>query len=493
LGRRFNEKGCAPLSIKVEPVKGEKARWVIPRRGDMRVPGVIFATEEIIKDLEGTKALEQVRNVACLPGILSASLAMPDIHEGYGFPIGGVAAVSFEDGVITPGGIGYDINCGVRLIRSSLTKADVEPVLERLVERLFAKIPSGVGREGPIRLSRSEMDEVLATGANWALKKGYGWPEDAAYCEEGGAMKGALPDAVSDRAYRRGKSEVGTLGSGNHFVEVSFVESVYDEKAAEVFGLFPGQAVFWVHSGSRGLGHQVCTDYISVMAGVRDKYGISVPDRQLDGAPLSSPEGKKYFSAMAASANYAWANRQVLSHYVREAVSEVFGKDPESLHMDLVYDVAHNIGKVEEHVVSGKLLTVMVHRKGATRAFGPGHPDIPEKYRAIGQPVLIPGDMGRASYVLVGTRKAMETSFGSACHGAGRALSRTRAKKTISAEELRSSLRSKGIFVRSATTKGLVEEAPSAYKDVDDVVEATFLAGLAMKVARLRPMGVIKG
>lgn len=466
-------------------------RWVMEKEEGMRVPGIIFATEEIIEDLEGTKALAQVRNVAYLPGILHASIAMPDIHEGYGFPIGGIAATRLDSGVITPGGIGYDINCGVRLMLSPLQRSDVEPVLDQLVEKLFQRIPSGVGREGPISLSRKEMDELLAGGARWAERKGYGISEDTVYCEENGCMKDADPANVSDKAYRRGKSEVGTLGSGNHFIEISYVETVYDPRIAEAFGLREGQVVFWVHSGSRGLGHQVCTDYLGLMKEATSKYGISVPDRQLDSAPISSPEGKKYYTAMCAAANYAWANRQVLSHYVREVASEMFREAPEKF--KLLYDVAHNIGKIEEHTVGGQKVRVLVHRKGATRAFGPGHPDVPEKYRAVGQPVLIPGDMGRASYVLAGTSTAMELSFGSACHGAGRALSRTQAKREVSVDALKNELRSKGIVVRSATVKGLVEEAPWAYKNVDDVVEATSAAGLAVKVARLRPMGVIKG
>jgi len=477
----------------VEPVANQKCQWMIEKREGMLVPGIIFASEKIIKDIESTKAIEQVKNVAHLPGILVASLAMPDIHEGYGFPIGGVAATSLDEGVIVPGGIGYDINCGVRLMLSNLIRKDVQNVIEALVEKIFQKIPSGVGKEGPIKLSRKEMDKVLETGVAWPLKKGYGWTEDAQYSEENGCMKGADPSAVSHKAYKRGRAELGTLGSGNHFVEVSYVETIFDPKIAQSYGLFKDQVVFWVHSGSRGLGHQVCSDYLGIMRQAQRKYGISVPDKQLNSVPISSDEGRKYFSAMAAAANYAWTNRQVLCHFVREAVREVFGKNPESLGMHLLYDVAHNIGKIEEHKVFGKARKVLVHRKGATRAFGPGHQDIPEKYRDIGQPVLIPGDMGRASYVLCGTKTAMDLSFGSACHGAGRALSRTQAKKSISVEDLRRQLSSKGICVRSATTKGLVEEAPLAYKDVDDVVEATCCAGLALKVARLRPMGVIKG
>lgn len=478
----------------------------------MRVPGVIFAGEAVASDLSGTKALEQVRNVAFLPGILSASYAMPDIHEGYGFPIGGVAATSAEEGVITPGGIGYDINCGVRLLLSPMFKEDIGDRLPSLVEALFRKIPTGVGKEGPIKLSRPEMDEILTRGAEWALKAGFGEEGDLERSEESGCMKGADPEAVSDRAYQRGRGEVGTLGSGNHFVEVGYVSNVYDGVAAKAFGIFPNQVAFWIHSGSRGLGHQVCSEYLGVMRRAVQRYGISLPDRQLDCAPLSSPEGKRYFSAMAAAANYAWANRQVLSHLVRETAAQVFpeiagkkgreavarcaqgyenSRSPSGL--PLLYDVAHNIGKMEEHVVEGRRMRVLVHRKGATRAFGPGNPDVPLEFREVGQPVLIPGDMGRASYVLAGTKEAMGLAFGSACHGAGRAMSRMAAKRTVSAETLRKELSSRGILVRSATAAGLVEEAPAAYKDVEDVVGATVDAGLALKVARLRPMGVIKG
>lgn len=481
------------MAINLKKVLGHECRWIMPKSGGMKVDGVIFATEEIINDLEGTKAIEQVRNVAYLPGILKASSAMPDIHEGYGFPIGGVAATDLNDGVVSPGGIGYDINCGVRLMVSNLTRDDVLKRQEDLVNNLFANIPTGVGKKGSIRLSRKQLEQVLEEGAGWAVRNGYGWDSDLEYCEENGCMDGADPAYVSDRARKRGSDALGTLGSGNHFIEVSYVEEIFDQEAAQVFGLFKDQAVFWVHSGSRGLGHQVCSDYLHVMRRAVSKYGISLPDRQLDCAPVASDEGKRYFAAMASAANYAWANRQILAHYVRESVRQTFGKSPESLGMYMLYDVAHNIGKLEEHIVDGVARKVLVHRKGATRAFGPGHPHVPEKYRQVGQPVLIPGDMGRASYVLKGTQAAMELSFGSACHGAGRALSRTQARRAITAEELREELARRGVFVRAATMKGLVEEAPDAYKDVSVVVEATHCAGLAQKVARVRPMGVIKG
>lgn len=481
------------MSVKIEAHPKRKYVWLIPQTSEMLVPGKIYASEAIIDGIREQKALEQVKNVACLQGITGASIAMPDIHEGYGFPIGGVAAFSLDGGIITPGGIGYDINCGVRLLLSNLVKRDIEKLLPQMVDALFARVPAGVGEEGPISLSRRELDDVLTMGASWAVKKGFGWPQDIYSSEENGAMKEADPDAVSDRAYKRGKSELGTLGSGNHFVEISYVESIYDEQVAKVFGLFSHQVVFWIHSGSRGLGHQVCTEYVSLMAHASKNYGLKVPDRQLNGAPCMSPEGRRYYSAMAAAANYAWANRQVLTHYVRQAVQEVLKKDPEGLGMTLLYDVAHNIGKKEVHTVQGKAMELMIHRKGATRAFGPGHPDIPEKYRAVGQPVLIPGDMGRGSYVLCGTEKAMQESFGTACHGAGRALSRAQAKKSLSPKELKESLENNGIYVRSSTVKGLTEEAPWAYKDVDEVVDVVDQVGLGKKVARLRPLGVIKG
>lgn len=481
------------LGTDLQLVPGQKCHWVMRKHDGMKVDGIVFATDEIIQDLRGTKALSQVKNVACLPGILKASFAMPDIHEGYGFPIGGVAATDLEEGVISPGGIGYDINCGVRLMVSHLSRQNLDGRMDDLVEALFSSIPSGLGKTGVIKLSKAELSKVLTQGAKWAVNNGYGWPEDLEYCEEKGCMDGADPENVSERAFSRGAGGLGTLGSGNHFIEVSYVEQIYDENAAEAFGLFENQVVFWVHSGSRGLGHQVCTDYLNIMRRSVSKYGISLPDRQLDCAPTMSDEGKRYFSAMAAAANYAWANRQILTHYVREATAKTLGKSAEELGLRLMYDVAHNIGKMEKHSIDGKKKKVLVHRKGATRAFGPNHPDIPPKYAEVGQPVLVPGDMGRAPYVLKGSERAMEFSFGSACHGAGRALSRTQAKKGISADELRKDLKRSGVIVRSATVKGLVEEAPEAYKDVDVVVEATACAGLADKVARLRPMGVIKG
>jgi tRNA-splicing ligase RtcB len=474
-------------------LSGGDCHYVIPREGPMLVPGRIFGHPDILREQLGSKALQQVKNVACLPGIIEASMAMPDIHEGYGFPIGGVAAMDFSRGVITPGGIGYDINCGVRIMVTQLNREEIDGKIEALVDSLFRRIPAGVGREGPIKLNRRQIDEVFTKGAAWAVEQGYGYQEDLLRCEENGAIEGADPSAVSERAFQRGRGELGTLGSGNHFVEVGYVERIYDQPAASAYGLWPDQVVIWVHSGSRGLGHQVCSDYIGVMRRAAQKYGTVQPDRQLDSAPITSPEGQKYYSAMAAASNYAWANRQILSHYAREAVGEVLGKRACRLGLNLIYDVAHNIGKIEEHTIDGVRRRVLVHRKGATRAFGPGSMGIPDEYRAVGQPVLVPGDMGRASWVLAGTESPSALSFCSACHGAGRAMSRRSAKQTVSVDALKRNLLSMGVVVRSTTVKGLVEEAPSAYKDVDYVVDSTVRAGLGRKVARLRPLGVIKG
>lgn len=472
-----------------------KGKWLIPKeyKQGMRVPGIIYADERLMESIREDQAPEQVANVACLPGIVAASLAMPDIHWGYGFPIGGVAAMDVETGVIAPGGIGYDINCGVRLLRSNLTVDQVLPRVQDIVDEFFGMIPTGVGSEGKVRMERGAESSVLEKGAAWAVEQGYGWKEDLERCEEGGRMPGASVDAVSARALKRGHLQVGTLGSGNHFVEISAVDEVYDEQAARLFGLEKNQVVFQVHSGSRGFGHQVCTDYLDIMCSAMRKYGISVPDRQLACTPVKSDEGRSYFAAMACAANYAWANRQVLGHLVREGLGRVFRSSPRNLGLDLVYDVAHNIAKFEEHEVDGVKRRLCVHRKGATRAFPPGHPGVPARYRDAGQPVLVPGDMGRNSYVLAGTAAAMRETFGSTCHGAGRLLSREAAKRQIHGRELRVSLREKGIIVRAPNDASLAEEAPGAYKDVNVVVDVVHNAGLSKKVARLRPLGVIKG
>ena len=454
-------------------------RFRIPRtfKSGMRTDAILYADDEMIPHIIADGAHIQAANVACLPGIVGNSLAMPDIHLGYGFPIGGVAAFDPENGgIISPGGVGYDINCGVRCLRTDLTLKEVGPKLESIVARLASNVPSGVGSEGPLSLSSKDLDKLLTEGAKWAVSHGYGNQDDIEHTEENGALAGADPSLVSSHAKERGTSQQGTLGSGNHFLEVQVIDEVFDEKTATEWGLFKGQITIMVHSGSRGLGHQVCTDYIRVMQSASQKYGITLPDRQLCCAPINSPEGKNYYAAMAAAANFAWANRQMLMHWTRESFSEAMGSSPKALGISLIYDVAHNIAKMEKH--KGKLLCV--HRKGATRSYP-------------GQPVLIPGDMGRYSYLLVGTQKAMDETWGSACHGAGRALSRTAAARKFSANELLAELKKKGIIVMAASRKGLVEEAPEAYKDVKEVVGVVDGAGLAKKVVKMRPLGVVKG
>lgn len=468
-------------------------RWRIPREPPMRVPGIVYATEKMLGQIQNERALEQVRNVATLPGILGASMAMPDIHWGYGFPIGGVAATDADDGVVSPGGVGYDINCGCRLMTTLLTRAEVAPRARKLMELLFARTPSGVGSTGPVRLSKKEERAVLTRGAAWTVEAGYGWAEDLEATEEEGCLQSADPDAVSPRAHERGFKQVGTLGSGNHFLELQYVETVLDSEAAAAFGLFEGQVVVMIHSGSRGLGYQVCDDYLKVMAREVAREHIDLPDRQLACAYVGTPAARRYLGAMAAAANYGWANRQALMHWTREAFIDFFDASPRDLGLRLVYDVAHNIAKRERHTVEGRERWVIVHRKGATRAFGPGDPRIPARYRSVGQPVLIPGDMGRASYVLAGTGRAMEETFGSTCHGAGRVMSRKAALKRKHGAQVRKDLAAQGIWVFSAGVKTLAEEMPEAYKDVDDVVEAVAGAGISKRVARLRPMGVVKG
>ncbi len=459
----------------------------------MRVEGVIYADEPMVRHILDEKAAEQVANVACLPGIVGASLAMPDIHWGYGFPIGGVAAVSVDEGVISPGGIGYDISCGVRLLRTRLSVKDLERRQEPLADALFHNVPSGVGSTGRLRLSEEDVRRVFRQGARWAVERGLGEGEDLEACEDGGVLDTADPALPGARAAARGREQLGTLGSGNHFLEVQRVEEVFEPDVASAFGLFPGQITVMIHTGSRGCGYQICEDFLAVMQAAARKYGFSLPDRQLCCAPFSSPEGQDYFGAMSAGANYARANRQAITHWVRETFLRVFGVSPRDLGMEVVYDVCHNIGKIEEHGVNGRRVKVCVHRKGATRAFPAGHPEVPEPYRAVGQPVLIPGTMGTASYVAVGTERALAETFGTTCHGAGRRLSRKEASRRVEGRRLQEELKARGILVRSASWKGLAEEAPSAYKDVDDVVEVCHRAGLSRKVARLRPLVVVKG
>ncbi|MFB3918892.1 MAG: RtcB family protein [Candidatus Velamenicoccus archaeovorus] len=471
-------------------------RWRIPRtyKAGMRVDGIIYADEKLLKDIRHDKAAEQVANVSFLPGIVKASFGMPDIHWGYGFAIGGVAAMDIEKGgVVSPGGVGYDINCGVRLVRTDLFEKDVRPHLKELVTGLFHAVPSGVGSEGDIRVTAREEKEILVKGAGWAVAKGYGTEDDLEATEERGAMAGADPEKVSDRAYARGKQQSGTLGSGNHFLEVQAIDQLYDRDAADALGLVEGQVMVMIHSGSRGLGYQVCDDSLKTMNTCPEKYHIHVPDRQLACAPVESPEGKDYLAAMRAAANYAWNNRQCLMHLARQVFEKVFVSSWQKLGMRLVYDVAHNIAKIETHRVKGEERTLCVHRKGATRAFGPGHPAVPERYKRIGQPVIIPGDMGRNSYLLVGTQAAMDETFGSTCHGAGRLRSRHEAKRVVDFHALMKELEAKGIVVMASGHGTVVEEAPSAYKDVNDVVGVVHNAGIARRVCRMRPLGVVKG
>lgn len=476
--------------------KLDDIRLLIPRdyKPGMRVDGLIYADASLMEDIKADQAPEQVANVATLPGIVGRSLAMPDIHWGYGFAIGGVAAFDINDGVISPGGVGYDINCGVRLLRTSLEREDLKPeLLEKLVRAIFFNVPSGVGSKGKIRISQKTVAEVLTRGARWAVEQGYGTTEDLEFTEERGEMPGADLSGVSARALERGMPQLGTLGAGNHFLEIQEVIEIYDSKAASELGIKIGQITVMIHTGSRGLGYQICDDNVKSLVAAARKYGIQLVDRQLACAPLDSAEGKKYFGAMVAAANYAWANRQAITHWVREAFAQVLGIPIERLGMSQVYDVAHNIAKIEEHEINGKKTRLCVHRKGATRAFPPGHPALPERYRHLGQPVLIPGDMGTSSYLLLGTERAAQETFGSACHGAGRVWSRTRALEETKQRDVAAELRAQGILVRAASREVLNEEVPDAYKDVDRVVDVCHRAGIARKVARMRPLGVVKG
>jgi tRNA-splicing ligase RtcB (3'-phosphate/5'-hydroxy nucleic acid ligase) len=468
--------------------------WEIPKQGAMLVPGRVYASERMMHELRDDPALTQVANVACLPGIVGYSLAMPDIHWGYGFPIGGVAAVDARAGVISPGGVGYDINCGVRLVRTRLHYEDVAAKADRIADALFNKIPAGVGSKGAVPgLSIQELKRVVAEGAHWALRAGYATKADLDHTEEGGRLASADPEQVSERAYDRGRKQLGTLGSGNHFLEVGRVDAVYDPGAANALGLEMDQVTVLIHSGSRGLGHQTCDDYIRTIGAAMTKYRISLPDRQLASVPIMSPEGQAYLGAMAAAANFAWCNRQVMMHLAREAFIEALGASPGELGFSLVYDVCHNIAKFEEHVVDGQKRLMCVHRKGATRALGPGHPGLPATLRSVGQPVLIPGDMGRYSFVLIGCEAAMRETFGSSCHGAGRMMSRGRAKKEARGRDLFAELAELGVKVRAQSRAGVAEEMPAAYKDVAEVVEVMEAVGVTRKVARLRPFAVIKG
>ena len=476
--------------------KIDEYRWRIPKsyKAGMRVDGLVYADEKMIKQISDDQAPEQVANVAFLPGIVKYSMAMPDIHWGYGFAIGGVAAMRVSDGVVSPGGVGFDINCGVRLLRTNLSEEEIRPHADKLADALYNAVPSGLGSTGRIRLRSKEIDEVLIKGSRWAVNSGYGRKEDLLTTEEHGEMPGAEPDRVSKRAKERGTPQLGTLGSGNHFLEVDIVDEIYEPEIARAMGIdHTGQAVLYVHCGSRGLGHQVADDYIKYMLQAMQKYAIEVPDRQLACAPVESPEGQAYLAAMRCAANYAWANRQCITHWVREAFCEALGVGEADAGLQLVYDVTHNMAKLEEHEVDGKKVKLCVHRKGATRAFPPGHPEIPSQYKRIGQPILIPGDMGRFSYVLVGTDKAMKETFGSTCHGAGRMKSRAAAKRQLQGREVLAAMKAKGITVRAGSLPGLAEEASESYKDVNDVVNVVHNAGISKKVARTRPLIVIKG
>jgi len=473
-----------------------ECQWRIPRsyRDDMRVDGMIFADEELISTIRHDMSLEQVANVATLPGIVRASLAMPDIHWGYGFCIGGVAATDPEEGgIISPGGVGYDINCGVRLVRTDLAWTELRDRIPQIVDTIFEYVPAGVGSGGAVKFKRPDLEHILAEGSPHVVRRGYGWNEDLELTEAGGWLKGAKPEFVSERAYQRGLDQCGSLGAGNHFLEVQVVERIFDAPAAAAMKLAEGQLTIMIHSGSRGLGYQICDDALRELRGAPGRYDIKLPDRQLVCAPVHSPEGARYLGQMRAAANFAWANRQMIMHLTRQALERVLGAPAERLGLHLVYDVAHNIAKMEPYEVGRKERMLCVHRKGATRAFPPGHPEVPVKYREIGQPVLIPGDMGRASFVLVGRPGSMSESFGSSCHGAGRVLSRGAATRAAKGRSIRKELLEAGVYARSHSRKGLDEEQPEAYKDVSHVVEVVHKAGLTQMVAKMRPLGVVKG
>lgn len=478
---------------KKDLIKVDETVYEIPRefRSDMLVPARLFANDAIIDDILEDRSLWQLVNIATLPGIAKRALAMPDIHQGYGFPIGGVAATIIDQGgVISPGGIGYDINCGVRLLAVNMEVDDLKPYLSKLADELYHRVPSGVGRGGKVKLSLGELDKVIKGGAKHMLELGYGTENDLERCEENGCMPDADPRSISEHAKKRGSDQLGTLGSGNHFLEVQRVDEIFDKKVAQIFGLRPNQVTVMIHCGSRGLGHQVCTDYVRMMMPKVQEWGFTLPDRELVCAPFNSREAQEYFSAMRGAANFAWANRHLIGHWVREAFETAVGPDAK---LAMVYDLSHNMGKLETHRINEKPTKVLIHRKGATRAFPAGHHEVPMVYRSVGHPVLIPGTMGTASYVLVGMEEGMDIAFGSSCHGAGRRWSRAKAKKTIRGSELRKELEARGIEVRCDSDPGLSEEAPVAYKDVEDVVDVVEKSKLARKIARLTPLAVIKG
>ena len=459
----------------------------------MKVPVKIYANDTLLQKMLSDRTIMQAKNVASIPGILGQSVVLPDGHEGYGFPVGGVAAMDAEEGMISPGGVGYDINCGVRLLRSNLTEQNVREKLKELVSDLFSSIPSGVGSKGSIKLKYSELDEVLVKGVNWAVDHGYGSTEDMDVCEENGQIANADPNKVSDKARKRGAPQLGSLGSGNHFLEVQKVAEIHDEEAAKRMGIKEGTVTVLIHCGSRGFGHQVCSDYLRVSEQALDKYNISLADRELACVPNHSEEGESYRAAMFSALNFAWSNRQMLTHWTRKSFERVFNQTESDLEMKLVYDVAHNIAKIEKHKINGEERKVVVHRKGATRAFPANRDEVPSKYRDLGQPVLIPGSMGTSSWILLGQPNSMDLSFGSTAHGAGRTMSRSKARRNFSENEVKKSLNEKGIFIKALTRDGVVEETPQAYKDVDSVVGVSHNLGIATKVAKLVPIGVIKG
>ena len=481
------------MDIKLK--KLDEYQWLIPKTGPMRVPGLIFSNPQLINAIKQDQSLCQVANVATLPGIVGHSLAMPDMHWGYGFPIGGVAAFDLDEGIVSPGGVGYDINCGCRLMTTLLRADEIRPLIKEMISALFKNIPSGVGCTGAVHLSKSEQAKVALQGAAWAVKKGFGSAEDLERTEDRGTMEGADPSVLSERAVKRGKDQLGTLGSGNHFVEIQVVDEVYDLEKAKAYNLIEGQVTLFIHSGSRGFGHQICDDFLKQMSAPQaaGRKSIELPDRQLACSYLKSDQGRRYLAAMACAANYAWANRQILMYRTHETLLQTLSISPKELGMQLLYDVCHNIAKKEMHTVDQKQVMLCVHRKGTTRALPPGHPLLPDIYRHTGQPVLIPGDMGTFSYVLAGAEGAMARSFGSSCHGAGRLLSRSKAIKKAKGRSIHRELEDKGIYVQSRGKRTLKEEMPEAYKDVSQVVDAVHGAGLAFKIARLRPLGVIKG
>lgn len=469
--------------------------WELPKWFDarMQVPVRLYCNEKIFNMAFRDKSIQQLINVSMLPGILKYAMAMPDVHQGYGFPIGGVAAFRYDGGIISPGGVGYDINCGVRMLASTVRQEELAPYLEELLTVLYQNCPSGVGGKGAVRLSQKDLERVLERGSEWTLAEGYAERADLVRTEDGGSLPGARADAVPPRAKERGRPQLGSLGGGNHFLEIDVVDEIYAPDVAQTFGLVQGCVVVQIHCGSRGLGHEVCSQYLRRLQGAPARYGFTIPDRELVAAPLDSPEGRDYLAAMFAAANYAFANRQVLAHCARRSFEKVLAGKVRDWRLRQVYDVTHNIAKIERHRVAGREQRVIVHRKGATRAFAPGHPDLPEVYRQTGQPVLVPGSMGTASYVLVGTERVMEETFGSTCHGAGRMMSRRQARRSARGEDVRAALRRQGILVRSGSMRGLAEEAPRVYKDVSLVVESVVGAGLARRVARVRPLAVIKG